>query len=182
MSFHEKRKKFTRLLRDYWPIIGYNKFKYLFSVSSSKKNSWKFKICFSWKHPWPSWAAYYWLSKVYLKLIRYFGRLLVCVRNKLTFNLFFSFLFQAGPSPCTSGGKGKGKSILGSCIARTNSEEELQELAKRPISPGHRGTTWNGNGKLYNLMLIFFVKLFVGKVQSLFWINIRYVSSCITWL
>ena len=78
------------------------------------------------------------------------------MRNKLTFNLFFSFLFQAGPSPCTSGGKGKGKSILGSCIARTNSEEELQELAKRPISPGHRGTTWNGNGKLYNLMLIFF--------------------------
>ena len=57
-------------------------------------------------------------------------------------NLFF---FQAGLTPCTSGGKGK-KSILPSCIARTGSEEELQELAKRPISPGHRGTTWNGNG------------------------------------
>ena len=58
-------------------------------------------------------------------------------------NFIFIFLLQAGLTPCTSGGKGK-KSILGSCIARTGSEEELQELAKRPISPGHRGTTWNG--------------------------------------
>jgi hypothetical protein len=58
----------------------------------------------------------------------------------------FSLPFQAGVSPCTSGGGKSGrKSILGSCIARTSSEEELQlELAKRPISPGHRGTTWNG--------------------------------------
>lgn len=50
--------------------------------------------------------------------------------------------FQAGVSPC-AGGKGK-KSILVSCITRTGSDEDLQELAKRPISPGHRGTTWNG--------------------------------------
>ena len=56
---------------------------------------------------------------------------------------------QPGLTPCTSGGGGKGRKsmLLGSCIARTNSEEDLQqELAtKRPISPGHRGTTWNGN-------------------------------------
>ena len=61
------------------------------------------------------------------------------------FIYIFFLNFQAGLTPCTSGGKGK-KSILPSCIARTGSEEELQELAKRPISPGHRGTTWNGNG------------------------------------
>ena len=55
-------------------------------------------------------------------------------------------------TPCTSGGGGKGKKsmLLGSCIARTNSEEDLQELAKRPISPGHRGTTWNGRFSVRN--------------------------------
>ena len=54
---------------------------------------------------------------------------------------------QPGLTPCTSGGgKGRKSMLLGSCIARSNSEEDLQELAtKRPISPGHRGTTWNGN-------------------------------------
>ena len=61
---------------------------------------------------------------------------------------------QAGNSPCTGGngksssgggeGSGRNRSILGSCIARTSSEEELQDPSKRPISPGHRGTTWNG--------------------------------------
>ncbi len=52
--------------------------------------------------------------------------------------------FQAGPSPCSSGLRGK-RFLLGSCIARTSSEEDLHHLEeKRPISPGHRGTTWNG--------------------------------------
>ncbi len=48
-------------------------------------------------------------------------------------------------TPCSAGGGGKrGSSFLGSCIARTTSEEDLHALEqKRPISPGHRGTTWN---------------------------------------
>ena len=67
----------------------------------------------------------------------------------------FVHYVQAVNSPCTGGnGKhgsgggpgsgGKNRSILGSCIARTSSEEELQDPSKRPISPGQRGTTWNG--------------------------------------
>ena len=65
---------------------------------------------------------------------------------RLQLDLLLFPIFQPGMTPCTSGGGGKGKKsmLLGSCIARTNSEEDLQELAKRPISPGHRGTTWNG--------------------------------------
>ena len=56
-------------------------------------------------------------------------------------------------SPCSSGGAGAGgkRSILGSCIARTSSEDDLQHLEeKRPISPGQRGTTWNGEGEIGN--------------------------------
>ena len=116
-----------------------------------------------------------------LKVNSIFREAFSLCENKLTFNLFFYFLFQAGLTPCTSGGKGKGKSILGSCIARTNSEEELQELAKRPISPGHRGTTWNGNGKLY-LMLIFSLNCLVVKLKVCFEliIIIRYVKKRIS--
>ena len=67
---------------------------------------------------------------------------------------FFFLLLQAGFSPC-SGNKNK-KSILGSCIARTSSEEELQNQlqagGKRPISPGLRGTTWNGESDNTNFL------------------------------
>jgi hypothetical protein len=51
-----------------------------------------------------------------------------------------------GFSPCAPSIRGKRStsSILGSCIARTTSEDDLQHLdQKRPISPGLRGTTWN---------------------------------------
>ena len=71
---------------------------------------------------------------------------------------------QAGNSPCTGGngksssgggeGSGRNRSILGSCIARTSSEEELQDPSKRPISPGHRGTTWNGKQTYQKQFLI----------------------------
>ena len=70
---------------------------------------------------------------------------------------------QAGNSPCTGGngksssgggeGSSRNRSILGSCIARTSSEEELQDPSKRPISPGHRGTTWNGK-QIYKSQLL----------------------------
>ena len=73
---------------------------------------------------------------------------------------------QAGNSPCTGGngksssgggeGSGRNRSILGSCIARTSSEEELQDPSKRPISPGHRGTTWNGK-QIYKSQLYLFI-------------------------
>ena len=58
----------------------------------------------------------------------------------------FSNQGQAGgSSPCARTGPGGKRSILGSCIARTTSEEDLHALEeKRPISPGQRGTTWNG--------------------------------------
>jgi len=60
-----------------------------------------------------------------------------------------------GISPCSGGSKGR-KSILGSCIARTSSEEELQNqiqiTAKRPISPGLRSTTWNGKHYVFNIL------------------------------
>ncbi len=58
-------------------------------------------------------------------------------------------------SPCGTGGAGKrGSGLLGSCIARTTSEEDLHALEqKRPISPGHRAggataaTTWNARNR-----------------------------------
>ena len=80
------------------------------------------------------------------------------------FIYIFFLNFQAGLTPCTSGGKGK-KSILPSCIARTGSEEELQELAKRPISPGHRGTTWNGNGNESSMECFIFAKFTLFNVN-----------------
>ena len=73
--------------------------------------------------------------------------------------------FQASISPCTGGHGGKrgnGGSFLGSCIARTTSEDDLAHLeqldrSRRPISPGHRGTTWTGEsickiGSVYVLL------------------------------
>ena len=89
-------------------------------------------------------------------LIRILTSLSYLIMIILHVTLFDDLLIhsQAGNSPCTGGngksssgggeGSGRNRSILGSCIARTSSEEELQDPSKRPISPGHRGTTWNG--------------------------------------
>ena len=122
------------------------------------------------KHNCELWLQKYWLgSRIYLKSE---GQILILIQKKskkiinivlIFMNLFFKF--QAGLTPCTSGGKGK-KSILPSCIARTGSEEELQELAKRPISPGHRGTTWNGNDsslECFILLNLLCLMLIVGR-------------------
>ena len=38
------------------------------------------------------------------------------------------------------------RSILTSCIGKSDSEDDLTLGVKRPISPGHNGTTWTGAG------------------------------------
>lgn len=97
----------------------------------------------------------------------------------------YDYYIQAGNSPCTGGngksssntgdGSGKNRSILGSCIARTSSEEELQDPSKRPISPGHRGTTWNG--KNINLTItIGFIKRIANSL-SLIQVNLYSISE-----
>ncbi|XP_071746268.1 uncharacterized protein [Lepeophtheirus salmonis] len=60
---------------------------------------------------------------------------------------------QSGISPCSSGRNRK--SLLGSCMARTTSEEDLQKKYEDnlppPLSPGARSTnTWNARARMYH--------------------------------
>ena len=55
----------------------------------------------------------------------------------------FSDNGNSGMSPCSKHAK---RSILTSCIGKSDSEDDLTLGVKRPISPGQTGSTWTGAG------------------------------------